>query len=78
VAVGADDVEPAEFDHPVAVGLVATPETDVGAASGHVGGDGHCAQPARLGDDLCFALVVGGVEHLAVDAASLQALGQVL
>ena len=37
---------------------------DVGAATGHVGGDSNSARLACLRDDLCFLLVVAGVEHL--------------
>jgi hypothetical protein len=54
-------------------------EEDVGAATGHVGRDGHRAHPARLGHDLRFLLVVLRVEHLVVrDAALLEELGEPL
>ena len=38
-------------------------EQDVGAAAGHVGGDGDHAEAAGLGDDLRLLLVELGVEH---------------
>ena len=47
-------------------------EDDVGAAAGHVRGDGHGALAAGLGDDLGLALVVLGVEHLVLDAALVE------
>ena len=43
-------------------------EDDVGAAAGHVGGDGHGVLAAGLGHDFGLALVVLGVEHLVLDA----------
>ena len=45
-------------------------QEDVDATASHVGGDGHGAGPARLGDDGGLALVVLGVEHLVLDAAA--------
>ena len=39
-------------------------ELDVGAAAGHVGGDGDGAGHAGLGDDVGFLLVIAGVQHL--------------
>ena len=42
------------------VGVAA--ELNVGAAAGHVGGDGDGAGDARLGDDIGLLLVVAGVE----------------
>ena len=53
-------------------GLGIAAEDDVGAAAGHVRGDGHGAQPAGLGDDLGLALVVLGVEDVVGDAPLLQ------
>ena len=53
-------------------------EQDVGAAAGHVGGDGDRVLAARLRDDLRFLLVVLGVEHDVLDAAQLQQLRQPL
>ena len=49
-------------------------EQDVGAAAGHVGGDGDRALAAGLGDDLRLALVVLGVEHVVRDPALLEQL----
>ena len=43
-------------------------EHDVGAATGHVGRDGHRAEPAGAGDDLGLARVVLRVEDLVLDA----------
>src|ERR1700736_1499158 len=43
-------------------------EKNVGAAAGHVGGHGHGAFAAGLGDDARFALVLLGVENLVRDA----------
>ena len=52
-------------------------EFDVGAAAGHVGGDGDVADSFAVrvyvllagdGDDLGLALVVLGVEHFVLDA----------
>ena len=39
-------------------------EHDVRAAACHVGGDGHGAELAGLGDDLRLALVLLGVQHV--------------
>jgi hypothetical protein len=44
---------------------------DIGAASGHVGGDGDGAELAGLRDDLGFLLVVLGVEHVVLYALAL-------
>ena len=44
------------------VGIAA--ELDVGAAAGHVGGDGDGARHAGLRDDRRLLLVVAGVQHL--------------
>ena len=52
--------------------LGAAAEQDVGAAAGHVGGDGHGALAAGLGDDLGFLRVVLGVQHDVLDAALAQ------
>jgi hypothetical protein len=38
-------------------------QLDVGAAAGHVGGDGHRARLPGLGDDEGFLLVIAGVQH---------------
>ena len=49
-------------------------EEDVRPAAGHVRGDRHRARAARLGHDPGLLLVELGVEHLVVDAASLEQL----
>ena len=51
-------------------------EEDVGAAAGHVGRDRHCSGSARLRDDLRLAFVELGVQHVVLDAAPLEHLGQ--
>ena len=51
-------------------------EQDVGAAAGHVGGDGDRALAAGLRDDLGLAGVVLRVEHLVRDAAPAQQLAR--
>ena len=59
------------------VGIAA--ELDVGAAAGHVGGDGDGAGLAGLRDDRRLALVMAGVEHLEILEAFLaQPLGELL
>ncbi len=58
--------------------LGVTAEHDVGTATGHVGGDGHGARPAGLGDHLRLALVLFGVEHLVLDLFLGEPLGQIL
>ena len=50
----------------------AGPEFDVGAAAGHVRGDGHRALLAGAGHDLGLLLVVLGVEHRVHDALLLE------
>ena len=50
------------------LGLQVAAQHDVGAASGHVGGDGHAAGPSGFLDDLRLATVVLGVQHLVLDA----------
>ncbi len=99
MALGADDVQAAGFQHGVVVGfplgadllglllgrlvhvldlfLGVTAEHDVGTAAGHVGGDGHGARAAGLGDHLRLALVLLGVEHLVLDLFLGEPLGQV-
>src|SRR5579862_9919720 len=47
-------------------------EKNVGAAAGHVGGDGNSTFAARLSDDARLALVLLGVEHLVRDFGFLQ------
>ena len=51
-------------------------ELDVGAAAGHVGGDGHRAGHAGLGDDERLLLVVAGVQDLVRDLLLVQHLGE--
>ena len=51
-------------------------ELDVGAATGHVGGDRHCSGPAGLGDDKRLLLMVAGVEHVVRELVLLEDLGQ--
>ena len=58
------------------VGIAA--EQDVGAASCHVGGDGHRARAARLGHDFGFLVVVLRVEDHVLDAAALEQARQPL
>ena len=57
-----------------ALGVAA--QQDVHAAAGHVGGDGHRARAARLGDDAGLLLVLLGVQHVVRDALALEHLGQ--
>ena len=55
-------------------GLGVAAEDDVGAAAGHVGGDGDGADAAGLGDDLRLAAgeLRLGVEQLVLDALALE------
>ena len=53
-------------------------QDDVGAAAGHVGGDGDRAEAAGLGHDLGLALVVLRVQHHVLDALLLQQGREVL
>mmetsp|Transcript_12872 Transcript_12872/g.30273 ORF Transcript_12872/g.30273 Transcript_12872/m.30273 type:complete len:931 (-) Transcript_12872:212-3004(-) len=50
---------------------------DVGAATGHVGGDGDHTRSAGLGDDLRLLLVLLGVEHVVRQLLRRQQLGDV-
>ena len=43
-------------------------QLDVGAAAGHVGGDGHHTGQAGVGDDIGFLLVLAGVQHAVRNA----------
>ena len=57
------------------VGVAA--ELDVGAAAGHVGGDGHRPRHPRLPDDVGLLLVVAGIEdgeHLGLGRAVIAAV----
>ena len=51
------------FGKLVQLGFERAAEHDVGAASGHIGGDGDIAGAAGVGNDLSLALVLLGVEH---------------
>ena len=51
-------------------------ELDVGAAAGHVGGDGHAARRAGLGDDVGLLLVIARVQHLVRNLALLELFRQ--
>ena len=53
-------------------------EQNVGSAASHVGGDCHHAFAAGLSDDLCFPLVIFGIEHDVLDAFFLQQFGKAL
>ena len=53
-------------------------ELNVGAAAGHVGGDGHGARHAGLGDDGGFLLVIARVQHVVLDLALLEQVGEML
>jgi hypothetical protein len=52
--------------------LRVAPEQDVGAASGHVGGDRHRARPAGLRHELGLLRVILGVQHDVLDAPLLE------
>ena len=56
--------------------LGAAAEQDVGAAAGHVGGDGHVVLAAGLGHDLGFLRVVLRVQHDVPDAALAEQGGE--
>ena len=60
------------------LGLEVAAQHDVGAAAGHVGGDGDGAGAAGVGDHVRLALVLLGVEHVVLDRFLLQQPGQVL
>ena len=57
MAIGADDVESAQF------GDTRT-EADVGATSGHIGGDGDSTALSGMGNQGRFALFVASVEYV--------------
>ena len=71
MTLGGQDVQAALFHHPLA-------QDDVGAAAGHVGGNGDMAELPGLGHDLRFLFVVLGVQHLVLDAFPFEELAQVL
>ena len=47
-------------------------ELDVGAATGHVGGDRHCAAASRLCNDRCLTLVLLGVQDVVGNPFAIQ------
>ena len=57
---------------------VVAAELDVGAAAGHVGGDGDGAGNAGLGDDVRLLLVVARVQHLVRDRVAAVLAGQLV
>ena len=69
MAFGADDVEAAQFPD-------AGSQLDVGASSGHVGGDGDGAPLARPGHNLRLALVLLGVQDVVDDALPGEQTGE--
>ncbi len=78
VTVGAEDVKTAEGHYLVAATLARAAETDVRAAPGHVGRDGHRSGSSGLGHDLRLLGVVPGVEHPAADSGREEVRGQPL
>ena len=54
--------------------LRAAAQHDVGAAAGHVGGDGDGAGPSGLGHDVRLAFVLLGIQHLVRNLLALQQL----
>ena len=65
-------IEAALAQHVVGEHVGVAAEQDVGAAAGHVRGDGDGADTAGLGDDVGLALMVLGVERLVLDAALVE------
>ena len=55
-----------------------TAEHDIRPPTRHVGGNGDRSRPPGLGNNLGFALVELGVQHLVSDLVLLQPLGQIL
>ena len=53
-------------------------QLDVRTAARHVGGDGHLAGASGLRYDLCFELVLFGVQHVVLDAAEFEHAAQQL
>ncbi len=51
--------------------LQIAPKHDIGTAPGHVGSNGHCPWPTRLGHDFRFLFVKLGVQHLMGNLALL-------
>ena len=60
------------------LGFVVAAEFDVGAATRHVGRDGHFAGHAGVLDDVRLALVLLGVQHFVRNAVLLEHAGQQL
>ena len=58
------------------LGIQRATQHDVGAAPGHVGGDGHRARPAGLRHDVRLALVLLGVQHLMRDPGIAQRVAE--
>ena len=58
--------------------LRVTTKHDIGTTAGHIGSHSDGAGAARTGDDLALFLVVLSVEHVVLNAALRQQLGQVL
>ena len=52
-------------------GGLALAKFDVSTATGHIGGDHHCAEFASACHDFCFALMLLRVEHFVVNAVLL-------
>ena len=71
MALGADDVEAAEFADALA-------KLNVGTAPRHVGGDGDAATLAGARDDLRLLLVILGVKHGVDHARALEHAGEKL
>ena len=55
-----------------------TAQLNVGPATGHVGGDGDCADAARLRNDMRFAFVLTGVENFVLHAFFVEELAKQL
>ncbi len=68
----------ADLAHGLQFRVNVAPQHDIGAAAGHIGGDGHHPGASRLGDDLRLLFVVFGVEHLVLDAGLAKTLRQFL
>ena len=60
------------------LGLEIAAEDDVGAAAGHVGGNGDRRRAAGLRHDVRLALVLLGIEHLVRHALLVEQPGEVL
>ena len=58
--------------------LEVAPELDVGAAAGHVGGDGHRARQTGVGDDIGLLLMLARVQDRVRNAAQLGLIGDLI